>query len=45
MTGIIEMAAPAVGVIASLAALVYGFPIWALTYVILALGTYAYVNA
>lgn len=46
MVGLIEVpAAPSAAVVVSFGVLVYAGPIWALTYVILALGSYTYVNS
>lgn len=44
MIGLYEFKAPAACVIASVGVLIYGSPILALTYVILALGVYTYLN-
>lgn len=45
MISLLEVPAPAATVMVSLGVLVYAGPIWALTYVILALGSYIYVNS
>jgi len=44
MLEVSDFPAPTASVMASVVVLVYGFPVWALMYFILGLGSYTYLN-